>query len=274
MRTTCSALVVLLISAAYYAQKTPEARSYISRGIVERDSTSTRVIANDPRPLSQAVDALEDEYGWLGWLIDYEDPPYESKYDLVDHTAPQWRKAHPDSKGVTVPSGGHFESQFEEMAGAQWSQRNIEEVLDKVVSDYNRSGNPGKFIVRREEKNRYAIIGTTIRDDAGHDKMVAAILDTPISLAREERSADLTLQLICERLSAKLGINAAYGGFGGMADNVAIQSKVTVGGENLPARTLLLQTVDHMGGIRIWRLFYDADSKQYFLTFRNEVKLR
>ena len=68
MRTTYSALVVLLISAAHYAQKAPEARSYISRGIVERDSTSTRVIANDPRPLSQAFDALEDEYGWLGWL--------------------------------------------------------------------------------------------------------------------------------------------------------------------------------------------------------------
>ncbi len=222
------------------------------------------MIANDPRLLSQAVDALEDEYGWLGWLIDYEESFCESKYHVVDHTAPQWRMAHPDSKGVTVPSGGHFESWYSEVPGAQWSSEKIEEVLDKVVSDYNRSGNPGKYIVRREEKNRYAIIGTTIRDDAGHEKVVAAILDTPISLAREERSADLTLQLICERLSAKLGIKAAYGGFGGMADNVAIQSKVMVGGENLPARTLLLQTVDHIDGIRIWRLFYNSDSKQYF----------
>ena len=252
MRSAYSALAVLLISAALYAQTAPEAHSYISRGIVERDGTSTRVIANDPRPLSQAVDALEDEYGWLGWLIDYEDPPYESKYDLMDHTASHWRIGHPDSKGVTVLSGGHFESWYSEVPGAQWTPDEIEKVLNKVVSDYNRSGNPGKFIVRREERNRYAIIGTAIRDDAGHEKLVAAILDTPISLTREERRADLTLQLICERLSAKLGIKASYGSGG---DNVARQSKVTVGGENLPARTLLLQTVGHMNGIRIWRLF-------------------
>jgi hypothetical protein len=266
-----SVLVVLLISAALYAQTAPDARSYISRGVVERDGTSAWVNANGPRPLAQAVDALEDEYGWLGWLIDYEDSPYESKYDLVDDTAPQWRMAHPDSKGVTRPSGGHFESWYSEVPGTRWSPEEIEKVLNKVVTDYNRSGNPGKFVVRREERNRYAIVGTAIRDNAGHEKLVAAILDTPISLTREERRADLTFQLICERLSAKLGIKAAYGDG---ADNLAIQSKVTVGGENLPARTLLLQTVDHMNGIRIWRLFYDADSKQYFLWFRNEVKPR
>ena len=81
----------------------------------------------------------------------------------------------PGLKGVTVPSGGHFESWYSEVPGAQWSSEKIEEVLDKVVGDYNRIGNPGKFIVRREEKNRYAIIGTTIRDDAGHEKVVEAI---------------------------------------------------------------------------------------------------
>lgn len=269
MRAAYSALVVLLISAALYARTGAEVRAYISRGIIDRDGTSTRVIANAPRPLAQAVDALEDEYGWRGWLVDYEDPPYESKYDLVDNTAPQWRLAHPGSKGVAIPSGGFFESWYSEPPGAQWSSEEFEKVLEKVVSDYNGSGNPGRFVVRKEQKNRYAIIGTSISDDAGGEKSVEAILDTPILLPREERRADVTWQVICERVSAKLGIKVAYGGF---ADNGARQSEVTMGGETLPARTLLLQTVDHMDGIRIWRLFYDVDSKQYLLWFRSEVK--
>jgi hypothetical protein len=70
---------------------------------------SITVSANDARPLAQAVTALSEEFGWA---IDFEDPPYYSKYDLVDDTVPQWRAAHPNTKGVTVIAGDTFQTQF------------------------------------------------------------------------------------------------------------------------------------------------------------------
>jgi hypothetical protein len=104
--------------------------------------------------------------------------------------------------------------------------------------------------------------------------MVAAILETPISLAREERSADLTLQLICERLSAKLGIKAAYGGFGGMADNVAIQSKVTVGGRESTSENSAVADGRSYGWYTNLEIILRCRLEAILSKFRNEVKLR
>jgi hypothetical protein len=241
-------------------------------GAIEHKDAAATVIANDPRPLLQSIDALQDEYGWRGWLFDYEDPPYQSGYDLVDATVAEWRAAHPNAKGVTVPAGGKFESTYTEPAKANFSSLEIEAALNKVVGDYNKTENPGKFAVRKEAQNRFAIIGIRIRDEGGNSQPVGNILDLPISLASEQRGAEETFTLIAKLLSAKAGIAVAYGGYGGMADNCASQSKVTVGGENLPARMLIQQTTEHMNCIRIWRLLYDADEKKYFLTFRNEIK--
>jgi hypothetical protein len=271
-----ASLRLVPIAALLLAQANPNVHSYLPHGIVkhnDRDSLGT-VTANDPRPLYQAVDALQAEYGWKTWLIDYEDPPFESPFDLIDDTAAEWRAAHPSAKGVTVPSGGQFESIYPEPPDGQWSSAAIEKVLTKVVSDYNKTANPGKFAVHKEAENRFAVVGTAVKDQSGHDRPVPAILNSTISLPLQERTADETLDLIAKRLSGKLGTIVAYAGFEGMADNCAIQSIVTVGGDNVPARSLLLQTVDHMGCLRVWRLIYNADAPEYFLSFRNEIRAR
>ena len=57
-----------------------------------------------------------------------------------------------------------------------------------------------------------------------------------------------------------------------MADNGAMQSEVEIGGDNVPAKTLLVQTVSRMQGVRLWRLLYDADVQDYVLSFRDEAK--
>lgn len=246
-------------------------RSYSRFAIIDHNDAVAKVTANDPRPLFQAVEALQDEYGWRGWRIDYEDPPYGGRDELIDSTDPAWRAAHPDEKGATVPSGGLFVSIYPEALNEEWSSAEIETALAKVVSDYNESGNPGKFAIQKEAEKRFAVVGTSIKDEAGHDRQVASILDVPISLPRDERTADETLSLITERLSAKTGVKVGYGGFAGMADNCAIQSRVTVGGQNRPARALLMQTVDHTSCVRIWRLLYNTEDRTYILSFRNEV---
>jgi hypothetical protein len=89
---------------------------YMETAEVRHLAGSITVTANDARPLAQAVTALSEEFGWA---IDFEDPAYYSKYDLVDDTAPQWRDAHPIARGVTVIAGGTFQTQFPETPGPQ-----------------------------------------------------------------------------------------------------------------------------------------------------------
>src|SRR5580700_267986 len=100
MRLAVCAPCLLLILAALHAQTYAKARSYMTEGKIDESPASTRVIADGHRPLFQVIGAFEKDYGWMGLLIDYEDPLYESKYDLVDDTAPQWRATHPNLKGA------------------------------------------------------------------------------------------------------------------------------------------------------------------------------
>jgi hypothetical protein len=98
----------------------------MSHGTVERQGGFAKVLVNDPRPLLPAADALQDEYGWRGWLLDYEDPPYPGRIDLVDATAAEWRASHPNHKGVTVPSGGNSKRLTQNLMmehGTQWKSK-------------------------------------------------------------------------------------------------------------------------------------------------------
>jgi hypothetical protein len=45
--------------------------------------------------------------------------------------------------------------------------------------------------------------------------------------------------------------------------NALAQSQVTVGGQNIPARVLLLQTLSAAKMKLYWRLYYDRDVKMY-----------
>jgi len=53
---------------------------------------------------------------------------------------------------------------------------------------------------------------------------------------------------------------------GTMPLNVMLQSKVTVGGQNIPARALLAQTLSALEVKLYWHLYYDADTKLYVLN--------
>jgi len=214
------------------------------------------VTANDARPLAQAVTALSEEFGWA---IDFEDPAYYSKYDLVDDTAPQWRDTHTTAKGVTVIAGGTFQTQFPESPDTGSSPAE-EHILDRVVSDYNASTNPGRFSVRNEGDGRFAIVGTYVKDENGQDQPVSPILDTPISIPAETRDANTTVEMILNALTRKIQTKVAPFM---VPQNALARSQVTVGGQNIPARVLLLQTLSAAKMRLYWRLYYDRDVKMY-----------
>jgi hypothetical protein len=251
----------IFLSFCAYAQQTPQNDSVMVRGRVQHAGTSATVLAHQSRPLHSAISAIAEEYGWL---VEFEDPPYRSRYDLVDSTDPEWRANHPLEKGVTRIAGEAFQSQYQEgpdLATASGEER----VLTKVVTDYNKSGNPGKFVVRRESESRYAVIGQSVKDDNDRDQEVPAILDTPVSVASQTRGARETVQLILSTLSARTGQKVALMSY---PANIFRTAQVTIGGTDVTARQLLLQTLDQASEryTMRWSLLFRFDENTYFLN--------
>jgi hypothetical protein len=233
---------------------------YKENAEVHHVANTASISANSPRPLAQALTALSEEYAWA---IDFEDPPYYSKYDLVDDTAPEWRAAHPNAKGVTVIAGDGFQTQLPENANADTSPAAEEHILDRVVSDYNASGNPGRFNVLNEGDGRFAVVGGFVKDENGTDQGITPILDTPITVQMATRDALTAIHVILNALSAKTQTKVMAGM---LALNPLHQAQVTVGGENIPARVFLLQTLASAKIKLYWHLYYDNDAKMYALN--------
>ena len=77
------------------------------------------------------------------------------------------------------------------------------------------------------------------------------------------RDALTTIHVIVDALTAKTHTKV----FAGMlALNPLHQAQVTVGGENVPARVLLLQTLSAAKVKLYWHLYYDNDVKMYALN--------
>lgn len=264
------ALIIIALSLFFnlvYAK--PQSRAqFMKEGVVIRNGDTATVKANDPRPLAQAIEAVREEYGWV---VDYEDPLY-SDSELVDAANPTWRASHPDAPMVKGIAGGAFESAFDERS-ALASTAGEEAALQKIVAEYNRSGNPGKFMVRDEGEEafnpeipgfrksvvrRYSIVG------------VSGILDTPVSISIERRSAQGTIDLIARELSTKTKVKVFGGAF---ANNLLIQSQVTIGGESLPARDLLLQTLNATQRPQIWRFLCDPGANMCVINIQTAARV-
>jgi hypothetical protein len=173
------------------------------------------------------------------WAVNYEDPPFLSGPDVVstippDELDPNWLAAHPaGAKRVTIPAGGSFQSTYPDSAGLSLGSGE-EQVLEKIVSDYNVSGNPGQFKVLAQSDGSYSIVGCYFRDADGNPREVNSILDTLISIPTAEQQMAQTLQAILMALSAKTGTKVGLG----MAPlNLIAQTQVSVGGETYQLET-------------------------------------
>lgn len=239
-------------------QTSARADGRMNEAVVERQARSATVKANSARPLAQALAAIREEYGWQ---IDYEDPPYASEPDLVDITNAQWRARNPGAPGVKGIAGGSFESEYEETGNLETATAK-EKVLHKIVSDYNRSRNPGRFIVRAEGNGLFAIVGSVIKRGS-RDEAINPVLDTRVSVRLEERTAGASVSAILQAVISQTKLKLVLGT---VPTNLFFQAKVTTGGENIEARALLRQTLDATGRPLHWRLLYDPITAKYVLN--------
>jgi len=210
-------------------------------GVIRRDGKRSTLEASGVRPLATAIARLYREYQWI---VDYEEPVFTSSLDLcasdVEHGFP----------GL-LPAGTSFRSTYPTPNLGTPSTKTEERILNKIVSDYNRSGNPGKFVVENQGHGRYAVVGRYVEDDDGKVEKNTPILDTTISLPVEPRKVSEALREISDALY-KSGVNLSIGNAPNNPD------EVLVGGHNLPARVLLLRSVETPGARVEWTLYNNA----------------
>src|SRR5688572_29179716 len=99
------------------------------------------LIDDDPRPLAKAAALLEQHYGWV---ITYEDPPYQFAQDIVDVTTSVRRTYTLGQRPVLVPKGGRLLIEFDTQGKGTVRPA---DVIQQLVEAYNRHPLPGRFVV-------------------------------------------------------------------------------------------------------------------------------
>lgn len=250
LSATILIIIVILLPAGSSSQAA-EAPSQIKKPLIYQVGNVVRINAAGPRPLLQALEALQGKYGWI---VDYEDPQYPAE-DLAPN-----RQSLPTRRHTNVRSfwEGGFTVEFDSAPDGRPEE---DSVLAMVIDAYNQSNAAGQFEVRKEQDGRFAVVGVGVRNPSGEIASQRPILDLQITLAAKRRNADATISLICRKLSEQSKIQVTPGG---ISDSVHGRGAAVVGGIGVPARTLLSRTLmgEHLG----WRLLYDSSARSYELA--------
>ena len=232
--------------------------SYSKQAVISDTGTTIRLVANASRPLTQALDALQQKYGWR---VNYEDPQYTSKPDLIDAPGLQDKSSYPNGQH-RVPSGGAFVVEFPAASVANVSP-DEKKTLQLLIDSYNRSGNPGQFELRENRPEQsFDVVGTAAHDSQGRISQQQVLLDLPITLDAQARTVSDTVDLICQKIAEKSHIKITFGVYPLGLDHAT----VVVGGKDLTARSYLLRTMESTNRKLCWRLLFDPDSNSYFLN--------
>lgn len=243
-------------NAAHIKAWTEQHAQYMSQSRMEKTESSLEITANAPRPLDDILSALAHQHGWH---INYEDPEY-GKSEIIDDTAPSWLELHPNGPHVYGIAGGALHVKIP-LDG--YFPDDPMQILPPLIEAYNRSGNPGQFQLRAVGTNSFDVAPT-----ASSDGPQTPLLDTVLSFDAEfEEGAYPTLRRFCKELSRKTGHTVVFGGFG-PSENRLLQAHIQQHSLNQPAREILRQMYQQVGSTDCWRLFYDPDSKRFWLRMR------
>lgn len=220
------------VSAATFARQQPDAASVLVSG-------------ESGRPLQEVVDALRQRHGWL---VSYEDPPFEADQDLVDVTAAVRRDGHLERK-VFVPRGGPFTFIYDLRAAVAEGPVSI---LRALTDDYALTDNPGTFDVRATPP-LFHVVPTSVRGRDGRVRPITSILDTRVTLIEGRRSVATLLDEVTGDVSRQIGVRVSVGV---VADNLLLQTFVQSAAVNESARQVITRALATVNRPATWDLRY------------------
>lgn len=249
----CSAALLLLVVAI---------ASATSKGRHEIPKVSFSV--SDARPVAFAARMLEKTYGWI---ITYEDPPYENESDLVDvtettrHDLDKYKPG--EAPKVFAPKGGSFAFEFDvNVATNKPSDPGL--VIQQMLDAYAVSGHPGIFGMDKDAE-RFHIIAHASKNKSGVLVSRQSLFDASITIAAQKRDGLQLLNAFCAAVSAASGTHVIVAN---VPLNLLHRYQTEAGARNQNAREFLTHELDQMTDhpILSWQLFYDATSKTYYLN--------
>jgi hypothetical protein len=251
-------LSILLLTSNSFAQAPQQTNPALKKPLIYQIGQVVHLNAGGPRPLLQAIDALQQKYGWV---VDYEDPQYSAAVAGAANrpSPPNRRRAN-----MVGNSENAFSVQFN-VGPTPDSRPDEATVLTTVIDAYNQSGGAAEFKLLREHDAGFAVVGVGVRDINNEIASQQPVLDSPISLASERRSAGETIALICRKVSQASRVPISVN----PAENLDGNAGVVVGGSSVPARTLLSRALLSRGEKLYWRLIYDAGGKNYVLSIQS-----
>jgi len=252
-------LSILLLTSNSFAQAPQQTNPALKKPLIYQIGQVVHLNAGGPRPLLQAIDALQQKYGWV---VDYEDPQYSAAVAGAANrpSPPNRRRAN-----MVGNSENAFSVQFN-VGPTPDSRPDEATVLTTVIDAYNQSGGVAEFKLLSEHGAGFAVVGIGVRDVNNNEiASQQPVLDSPISLASERRSAGETIALICRKVSQASRVPISVN----PAENLDGNAGVVVGGSSVPARTLLSHALLSRGEKLYWRLIYDAGGKNYVLSIQS-----
>lgn len=213
------------------------------------------ISVNDPRPVAAALDILEKQYHVA---ITYEDPEFTNPHDIQEDPRDKIRT---DGRTYFFPHGGTLQFQYVDVGNEP--QEGITPLITRMLNEYASSSGP-EFEVKESKTFRQArwdsivwhVIPVRWRNSEGRIEAQPAILDTLISIPKDDRNGVQMLVEICAQLTAATGIKV---GVGMIPMNMLMGWHGNVGFDLQPARDILekfLNGKQFLGGLLDWRLFY------------------
>jgi len=235
----------VLFSVLVVSQAFSQAGQSSRQATVSESAGKIHFSANSPRPLMQILEAFWQKFGWV---VSYEDPQFTAPQDLS--------AAGQGDNSTQLPNGHDFAVDVAANAPDE------EKTLGAVIAAYNQSKNPGRFELRKLPSEGFSIAGTAAYDNNGKISPQQVPFDIPITLPSQERKLGETVNAILQEVSNRSHIQFTLA----VAPNSLLDNtKVTIGGNPVPARELLRQSLS-AGQVKMyWRLIFDPTSKGYFL---------
>lgn len=179
--------------------------SDVAAGQPQSQTGQTRTLdVQSGRPLADAIRELERRHGWV---VTYEEVPYEYSGDLVD-VARSVRKDGDFTKPVLVPKGGRLSFAYSEPLP---NGENEEAVLLELLRQYRASGLPGEFRLARTGRV-FHVTPWTSRNALGVEVERQSALDARISIPEGDRTVDEMLTAIELAIYTETGWPIAVGG--------------------------------------------------------------
>ena len=208
------------------------------------------------RPLAAIALELERRHGWI---VTYEDPPYEFEGDVDDVTGIVRRDFSRPNLKVLVPRAKSFTFEY----GNGREEVNAARVLPTLLEEYHRTFSTVSTFRLLQTGDVFHVVPQASAGRDGNPVNRRAALNTRISIEDSERNGLDLLQEIAKAVSRGSETPIELGT---IPVNLFVGTRIRGGARDEVARSVLLRTLSATGVRLSWRLLCQPGLRQCALN--------